>query len=1062
MMRAIISIGICFFFWSLLLQRGWAQAYERNTASSFRISHIGVSDGLTQGSVYSILKDSRGFLWFGTQDGLNRYDGQRFRTYHPTIGRQGAVQAGTIRGNNIFGIVEDPDGNLWIGTEAGLNRYDRQRDQFTLFFASTTESKKKRLSSRTFPFFIDQTQLLYLSDAEGLVRYDYRQGRKTVLFAQLSPTKEYDLYSSAIYTAAGDVWLQAPTGLLRYTISSQKLTAYFSNHPQNQFGPPTTIYSFHIDTDNVAWLGSQNGLLRFDYGNNTYQNYPIKGLTDASAVFSIAADGQNRLWLGTQRNGVLYFDKRSQKFTQVQDVTNPIRQLNEFKISKIFVDNLGIVWANTDPDGLVRIVPGAFLFGGMVKRQISDSLSAARRLSSYTIRGFLEERFDRLWVLTENGINILNPATNQITERFLALAPTPKMPQGFRGRSIYRDPQRRIWVGIGSGVLAYAPETKTFSPILWNSDNEHSVANNYVRNLFSISDTLLVAATEDGLYALNPNRRSWSKLSILANQNIFSLWFDSAKQQLWVGTYRNGYYCYQVSGEGWRMLRSGLNGYTILNIRPDTDQQTLWLSSDRGLVAMNATSGRFRLYSEHNGLANSFVYGSLVDAKRNTWMSTNRGIARLDPVSQTIKNFDPTDGLQGYEFNGNAFLKTASGELYFGGVMGFNRCRPDAFRKNLFNPRVHIYSLSINEEPFRTATYIGETNSIKLDHTQNTLALEFSAFDYFCDGHTNYQYQLTGYDVNWVMSGERNYVRYANLPPGQYVFQVKATNQDNRWSHYVRRVNIYIEPPFWQKPAFITLLLLIIVGTTWAWIRQREHNIRQQQVDRLRLAYDIQEQVKKEIARDLHDEIGTRLATIKLYTTQLTQEAGETSAIRALKTTIFQLINDTISDVRNLLRKLNPQTLEQHGYVATVEELFSRINASGLIGANFTYDEITESSDRFPADTEVMLYRITQELVNNSLKHATPQHINLQMRQQPGRIILVYTDDGSGFNYEQAKKNATGLGISNIESRVALLNGQISWQSKPAQGVLVSIEIPVSPSYQKAFYKSTEKAEQSS
>ncbi|MBD2699961.1 histidine kinase [Spirosoma sp. BT702] len=1059
-MRTIPSICIHLLFWSSLLQDGWAQATERNTAPSFRISHIGVSDGLTQGSVYAILKDSRGFLWFGTQDGLNRYDGQRFRTYHPTIGRQGAIQAGTIRGNNIFGIVEDPDGNLWIGTEAGLNRYDRQRDQFTFVLSSTTESKKKRLSSRTFPFFIDKTQLLYLSDAEGLVRYDYRKGHKTVLFNQLSPTKEYDLYSSPIYTAAGDVWLQASTGLLRYNIPTQKLSAYFSNHPQNQFGPPTTIYSFHIDANNVAWLGTQNGLLRFDYGNNTYQNYPIKGLKETSAVFSIAADGQERLWLGTQRNGVIYFDKRGQTFSQVQDFTNTVRQLNEFKISKIFVDDLGIVWANTDPDGLVRIVPGAFLFGGMVKRQVGDSLRADRQLSSYTIRGFLEERFDRLWVLTENGINILNPATNRIVERFLSLSPTPTMPQGFRARSLYRDPQRRIWAGIAGGVLTYQPTTKTFSPILWNSANQNSVANNYVRNLTGISDSLLVAATEDGLYALNPNRRSWSKLPILTNQNIFSLWYNSSTQQLWVGTYRNGYYCYQVSDKGWRMVRSGLNGYTILNIRPDTDKQTLWLSSDRGLVAMNAESGRFRLYSEQNGLANSFVYGSLSDAQHNTWMSTNRGIARLDPISQTIKNFDPKDGLQGYEFNGNAFLKTANGDLYFGGVTGFNHCRPDAFRKNLFNPRVHIYSLSINEEPFHTATYIGETNSLNLTHTQNTLALEFSAFDYFCDGHTNYQYQLTGYDDNWVMSGERNYVRYANLPPGQYVFQVRATNQDNRWSHYVRRVSIYIEPPFWQKPAFITLLLLIIVGTVWAWIRQREHNIRQQQVDRLRLAYDIQEQVKKEIARDLHDEIGTRLATIKLYTTQLTQEAGETSSIRALKTTIFQLINDTISDVRNLLRKLNPQTLEQHGYVATVEELFSRINASGIISALFTYDEITESADRFPADTEVMLYRITQELVNNSLKHATPKCIDLKMRQQPGRIILAYTDDGSGFNYEQAKKSATGLGISNIESRVALLNGQISWQSKPGQGVLVSIEVPVSPVHQKAFYKSPDKVEQ--
>ncbi|GAB3987809.1 hypothetical protein GCM10028807_09140 [Spirosoma daeguense] len=1059
-MRRFAFICIHFLVLALCSQSGWAQSDGRSTTPSFRVHHISVSNGLTQGSVYSILKDSRGFLWFGTQDGLNRYDGQRFRTYRPIIGNQGKVQTGAIRGNNILGIVEDPTGNLWIGTEAGLNCYDRQRDLFSCVLTNTSGPDKTRLNSRTFPFFADTTYLLYLSDSEGLVRYDYRKGHKTVLTPQLSPTKEYDLYSSAIFTSAGDVWLQAPTGMLRYNLHSKKLSAYFSNHPQNQFGPPLTIYSFFIDDHNVAWLGTQNGLIRFDYQQNTYQHFPISGASAPSAVLSIAPDQQSRLWLGTQRSGVLYFDKRMQTFGQVRDFASPSRQLNEFTISKIFVDDLGIVWANTDPDGLIRIIPEAFSFNGMTKRQLTDSLSAEKQLSNYTIRGFLEERFDRIWVLTGKGIDIVNPITNRITERFFS-NPSNKSTNNFRLRSIYRDPQKRIWVGINGGVLAYQPGTKTFSPILWNASHQNLVANNYVRNLVSLADTLLVAATEDGLHALQPHKRSWSKLAILSNQNVFSLWYNAAMRQLWVGTYLNGYYCYQFVNNQWRLLRSGLKGYTILNIRPNPYSSVLWLSSDRGLVALDEKTGRFRLYTEQNGLANSFVYGAQVDVQRNIWLSTNRGISRLDPASQTIKNFTPADGLQGYEFNGNAFLKTASGELYFGGVMGFNRFRPDVFRQSLFNPRVHIYSLSINEEPFTTTTYVGETNSLKLNHTQNTLALEFSALDYFSDGHTNYQYQLTGYDANWVMAGERNYVRYANLPPGQYMFQVKATNKDNRWSHYTRRLAIHIEPPFWQKPSFITLTLLIIIGLIWAWVRQREHTIRQQQAEKLRLAYDIQEQVKKEIARDLHDEIGTRLATIKLYTTQLTQEAGETPKIRILKATIFQLINDTISDIRNLLRKLNPQTLEQHGYVATVEELFSRISASDIIDAQFTYDEPTENTDRFPTDMEVMLYRITQELVNNSLKHATPKRIDLEMSQQPGRIRLVYKDDGSGFDFDQARKNAAGLGISNIESRVALLNGQISWQSKPGQGLLVTIDIPISPAYQKAFHKPSGQVPQS-
>ncbi|GAB3952906.1 hybrid sensor histidine kinase/response regulator transcription factor [Spirosoma harenae] len=1037
-------------------------------SSAFRVDHIGVSDGLTQGSVYYMLKDTRGFLWFGTQDGLNRYDGHHFQTYRPALGKDGSVQPGTIQGINIFGIVEDSDGNLWIGTEVGLNRYDRKRDQFDCFFVNGAKPGRSRLSSRTLPFYINQTDLLYLSDSEGLVQFNYRKLSKTILAPDLHPTREYDLQSSTVRTSAGDIWLQDSTGVLRYNLESRTLSRYFSNHPQNQFGPPLAISSFCID-EGIAWLGTNKGLIRFDYQSITYQLYGAIANRPVSTINSIAGDQRGRLWLGTQHDGVLCFDKRLRTFSKVADFLKRTQPLSDFKISKIYVDNQEIVWANTDPDGLARIIPESFLFSGFVKPQASDTLSANKKLTNYTIRGFLEERFDRLWVLTQTGIDVVNPQTNQITERFFnATSPTNGSPKT-SAKSLYRDPQRQIWVGALGGVLAFDSKTRTFESIPFPVSTK-SINSNYVRNLVSIADSLLIAGTEDGLYALNTVRRQWAKLPILNNQNIFSLRYDASTRQLWAGTYLNGYYCYGfapsttsqpkiavTNTSTWRFIRSGLKGYMVLHIRPDANRQLVWFSCDRGLVAMNVQTGKFRLYTEQQGLANSFVYGTIPDAQGKIWMSTNRGIARLDPNTQNIKNFTPNDGLQGYEFNGNAFLRTANGELYFGGVNGFNRFRPDGFRSSTYNPYVHIYSLAINEVPYTADPYVGETAQIELDHTQNTLALEFAALDFFSNGHNTYQYQLTGYDDQWVMAGERNYVRYANLPPGDYTFQVKAANQDGYWSHRIRKLAIHIEPPFWQTIPFIVGIVLLLILISWAWIRWRENIIRQQQTDRLRLAYDIQEQVKKDIARDLHDEIGTRLATIKLYTTQLTQQTVETPTILSIKSTIFQLINDTISDVRNLLRKLNPQTLERHGYIAAVDELFSRISASGVINAQFEGNEELENESRLPTDTEVMLYRITQELVSNSLKHANPGRIDLRIILQADRVILTYQDDGLGFNYDQAQKKSTGLGISNIESRVALLGGRISWESKPGQGVQTIIDIPVHPINHPSLLKSMAK-----
>lgn len=263
-MRTLLCICIhvlCIY----LHQTGWAQTSASGTAPAFRVDHIGVRDGLTQGSVYYMLKDSRGFLWFGTQDGLNRYDGRQFRTYRPALGKEGAVVPGSIRGINIFGIVEDPDGNLWIGTEEGLNRYDRQRDRFDCFFGTRSATSQKRLANRILPFFVDNHELLYLSDAEGLVQYQFRTQRKLVLASVPHLGKEYDLQSSTVRTPSGDVWLHASTGLMRYNIRNRTLSRYFSDHPDNQFGAVQHVFSFFIDANEIAWIGTGNGLIRFDH-----------------------------------------------------------------------------------------------------------------------------------------------------------------------------------------------------------------------------------------------------------------------------------------------------------------------------------------------------------------------------------------------------------------------------------------------------------------------------------------------------------------------------------------------------------------------------------------------------------------------------------------------------------------------------------------------------------------------------------------------------------------------------------------------------------------------------
>lgn len=1033
-------------FCSLLTLVGSVAADPLLSPAHFRVDHIGVDDGLTQGSVYFMLKDSRGFMWFGTQDGLNCYDGHRFLTY-----RSDDSRSGNIRGVNIFGIVEDKQGTIWVGTEEGLNRYDRWKDQFTCFYTSLPKPGFRPTPSRTLPFFADDKELFYISDAEGLVSVDYRTRQKRIIHPNLKPKHEYDLQSSTTKTPAGDVWLHASIGILRYNLLEKKLYRYFSNHKDNTFGQPETVFSFHIDADNIAWIGTANGLIRFDHKTGITHTYNSVGAAKLGPVYSLSEDQQGRLWIGTQQQGIFYFDKRVRLFGTIESAPNSSLSINQFEINKIYTDNQGIVWANIDPNGLVKLVPELFAFDGISKQYQASHLPAHQRLNGFTIRGFSEFAVtptDRLlsrpplWVGTEAGINVLDQSSWRVLRRYLTTTPRSNSPTHNLIKRLYVDPYKRMWVGTIGGAYLFHPRNESFEllPFPPASGQQAEVTENYARDLVAISADTLLAATEEGLFQLSLATRKWQKRPELANRNLFSCYWDAPSRRLWIGTYLNGFACYALPPDGspapWRQVMTGLPGYTILQIHDDPARKTVWLSTDRGLAALNRQTNKIRLYTEHHGLANSFVYGVLPDSQNNLWMSTNRGISRLDVAASQIKNFGLTDGLQGLEFNLNALFRTQNRTLLFGGVNGFNSCQPELYRSTRTNPAVHLYNLRVNDEPYRTDAVLNESNLL-LNYEQNTFSLEFAAMDYLSNTRNRYSYKLTNYDGDWVQAGEKNYVRYANVPPGDYVLEVRTANKDGQWSYRVHRLAIQINPPFWRTIPFIFLLISAISAIVLIWVRRRENVLRDRQAEQLRLAFDVQEQVKKDIARDLHDEIGTRLATLKLYTSQMARYVGDDEAPRTLRNAINGLINDTISDVRDLLRELNPRTLEQYGFGPALEELLDRINATGAIQAHVSLDD---SLTRLPTDTETMLYRIVQELINNTLKHANADQIDITCRSREDRIYLTYADNGKGFNYEGVRQ---GLGIGNIESRVAMLQGVIQWQTEHEKGTSVMILLPL-------------------
>ena len=999
-------------------------AFEHVLAQDYRLEHIGVEKGLSQGSPYHMLKDSRGFMWFGTQDGVNRYDGHTFKVYKPDINDPYA-----LHGVNIAGLVEDRHGNIWLGTEEGLNCYERATEHFKL----VVDKKQIGIKKRTAPFYADGNELWYIREGDGILAYEFKTGRHRIVAPEVFITQDFDYIDWTTRTPAGDVWMPGNKGVVRYNIRENKYHYYFSDSPQNELGMPLNIICLYVDAKNAVWLGSLKGVIRLDYVCGEFQFFE-KSVEDRylGAVYSISEGLNKKLWIGTQRNGFWTLDPAKWILQPLYLPLVTPRSLDNYEITRIYIDNRGIVWANVDPDGLLKIIPNASIL-----RKITDgpNLPHFRRLDNFSVRCLAQAPDGTIWVGTEGSLNVYNPVSRTIVRRYLNDAAAPTLPSVNFIKSFLRDSQNRMWIGTYGGLIRFNAEKESFQ--LFQFDKNPS-RNNYTRNMTELPDGLFLLGTPAGPWLFDPKTERFEPLPILKNRNIFSV-YQAKDSTVWMSAYFEGLYGFRYRNKAWKQVYSGMKSFNINVIREDTVTNKLWIGTEKGLIELNPKNRQYQFYNDRHGLVNSYIYGVIIDKQQDVWLSTNHGISQFDQKTQQFRNFDLADGIQGYEYNGNAFTISAEGEMFFGGVKGFNSFYPERLRRLSFKPSVHIYNFKVNEMPYATSKQINEMDIISLTYSDNTFSFEFAAIDFYSNGRNVYRYKLIGQDKKWVNSGDKNYVRYANLDPGKYEFWVVAANRDGVWSDDIKKLYIRIQPPFWQTWWFYFVCTGLFGYVAFMAGRNRLTRLKQIEQERLKIALDAQEQERKQIAQDLHDEVGARLATLKLYASSMTKFLAPHPDSQEIKRKTLEIINDSIIDIRRMLRELSPRMLEQYGYAAAVEELARKIRQSGEVTVELDASRLPE---RLPAEVETGLYRITQELMNNTLKHADGGKITIRVHLDDEVIYFDYFDDGKGFEYHKAKQ---GLGIGNIESRVAVLKGQIVWIPKVGEGNAVFIQIPLHP-----------------
>jgi ligand-binding sensor domain-containing protein/serine phosphatase RsbU (regulator of sigma subunit) len=770
-----------------------APAYSQQTAV-FR--HLTVNQGLSQGSVVCILQDRQGFMWFGTQDGLNRFDGYEFAVF-----KHVPADSTSLNDGFVIKIAEDSSGTLWVGSlnqPQMINRFDPKTEAFHRVPTDSVDLWKARVGS-AFSSYEDPTGARWSGViGEGVTRFDRRTGRTTVF--KHDPSNPGSLLDDRVYSVYGD-----RTGTI--------------------------------------WVGTREGLERFDPKTETFVHYRHDDRNPQSLsdnwVWPILEDRDGILWVGTYRKGLNRFDRRTETFTHFRHEDSDPRSLIDDRVYSLFQDQSGMIWVGTD-NGVDRFNPGLGAFA-----RYSNNPNDPASLVDNSVYSIYVERSGAAWVGTLRGLDRLDRASG----RFTHFRHDPSKPASLGEnmvQSILEDRSGVMWMGTqSSGLDRYDRTTGRFTHFRHDPSNPKSLSDNMVYALLEDRRGVLWVGTYHG--GLNRFDRATetfrsyvhndSLAGSLGAQGIWAL-HEDRDGVLWVGTYKGGLDRFDAKSETFTHFRHDpSNPKTLSNDAVvcfyEDRAGALWVGTMSGLNRLDKETGTFQRYSEKDGLPNSYIVGILEDGKGRLWISTVKGISRFDPQKQTFRNYDQNDGLQGDEFNTNAFASDPrTGEMYFGGTNGFNLFHPDRVLDNPFVPPIVFsgftrYNTDDEEGKPIVEKGIAAKSEVTLSYKDNVATFQFAALSYYNTAKNQYAYKLEGYSENWIKLGSERRATFTNLDGGEYVLRVKGSNNDNVWNEEGSSLRLVVTPPWWKTRWAYGSYLVLVLGFFYT-VRRFEINRREQ------------------------------------------------------------------------------------------------------------------------------------------------------------------------------------------------------------------------------------------
>jgi len=830
----------CRFKFLLLAQFISLMAFSQN--QQIRFERIGTKDGLSDPNVMCVTQDSRGFIWVGTRNGLNRYDGHQFRVFY-----NNPADSGSLSSNYIQKIIEDSKGNIWITTTGGgLNKFNRETNRFTQFTHDPNNPNSLSgniisniLEDKTGKFWIATNDGVNLFDPEKnhFMRFSHDKNNSTTV----SNNNITDIFADS----KGNIWFGTQNGgLNRFLVKDSTFINYQADSKNSEAISGNSIYTIFEDSRHRLWVGTTGeglNLLNRETGKFRQFKHTLEDNSlSNNNILCINEDNNGNLLIGTENGGISLLDSTLQKFGNYVNDEIDDNSLSANSVHSITKDRDGNIWVGVFAGGINLFKNSTASFNHFKHNFSASSLSNNFVLSIY------EDRNDNLWVGTDGGgLNCFNQKTG--ASFLYKQNPTQNSITGNNILALTEDSKENLWIGTwGNGLSKLNLNTKKFTNFKFDNHSTGLSSNNIYAITVARDGKILIGTFGGGLDIYDDQSNSFvhfkndrNDTKSLSDDKIYTIIEDRAGN-IWIGTADGGINLLDPSKTGFihfNKENKNLITNTVYHLL-ETRSGTIYACTTSGLNYFDPSAHRFIPIQSLNNFASDYIYAALEDKKGNIWVSTNKGISKYDPETKTIKNYSVEDGLQGEDFKPHSAFKSESGMLYFGGINGFNSFLPDKIIEQSYNPPIVLTDFQLFTKSVPIAQNINdgsplkqdisETKSIRLSYNQSVITFEFASLDFSSPDKKIYAYRMDGFDNDWNIIRSKNSATYTNLNHGDYIFKVKSQNRAGEWSSDIRTLNVTIVPPFWLTWWFKILTFIFIIGSLLGFYKYRVMSIKQQ------------------------------------------------------------------------------------------------------------------------------------------------------------------------------------------------------------------------------------------